>query len=102
VLALHNQNPGPNHRYAIDHNLGYLLNTQYFALEYRGDLSGKKQVFTASNNTSFADDPITRVNTEGFHLRLFYRTIDWKYTKQSTVITSTTEAKLKALAHIYT
>jgi hypothetical protein len=100
VLASHNQNPGPDHRYAVDHNLGYLLDTQYFALEYRGDLSGEKRVFTANSNASFADDPITRVSTEGFHLRLFCGTIDWKCTKQSTVVSSTTEAELKALAHI--
>jgi hypothetical protein len=76
VLALYNQNPGPNHRYAIDYNLGYLLNTQYFALEYKGDLSGEKRVFTANSNIFFTDDPITRVSTEGFYLRLFYRIID--------------------------
>jgi hypothetical protein len=37
---------------------------------------------------------------EGFYLRLFYRIIDWKCTKQSIVVTSITEAKLKALAYI--
>jgi hypothetical protein len=76
MLALHNQNPGPNHRHAIDHNLGYLLNTQYFALEYRGDLLGEKRVFIANSNIFFADDPITRVSMEGFYLRLFCGTID--------------------------
>jgi hypothetical protein len=101
VLASYNQNPGPNHHYTIDHNLGYLLNTQYFALKYRGDLSGEKQVFIANSNISFIDDPITRVSIEGFYLRLFCRTIDWKYTKQSIVITSIIEAELKALAYIY-
>jgi hypothetical protein len=81
VLALYNQNPGPNHCYIIDHNLSYLLNTQYFALEYKGDLSEEKRVFTANSNISFTDNPITRVNIKGFHLCLFYGIIDWKYTK---------------------
>jgi hypothetical protein len=76
VLALYNQNPGPDYYYIIDYNLGYLLDTQYFALEYRGDLLGEKQVFIASSNISFADDPITRVSIEGFYLCLFCGIID--------------------------
>jgi hypothetical protein len=52
------------------------------------------------SDASFTDDFITCYSIEGFLFQLFGGMIDWKYIKQSTVITSITEAELLALLYI--
>ena len=56
-------------------------------------------LFTSSSDTSFADDSTTYRSTKGYLFQLFGGPIDWRYIKQKTVTTSTTEAKLLALSH---
>jgi hypothetical protein len=58
------------------------------------------RVFMAASDASYADDAITRYSTKGYLFQLFRGTIDYKYIKQSTITTSTTEAELLALAHV--
>jgi hypothetical protein len=59
------------------------------------------RVFMAASDASYADDATTRCSTKGYLFQLFSGTINYKYIKQSTVTTSTTEAELLALAHVY-
>ena len=47
----------------------------------------------------FADDSVTRRSTKGYLFQLFGGCINWRSTKQRTVTTSSTEAKLLALSH---
>ena len=90
-------NPGPLHRQAADYAIAYLNGTKYLACAYGPD-SGQPS-FACSSDASFADDTQSRRSTEGYHFLLFGGTIDWRYTKQDTVKTSTTEAELYSLSH---
>ena len=55
----------------------------------------------AASDALYTNDVSTHYSTKGYMFQLFGSTIDYKYIKQSTVTTSTTEAELLALAHIY-
>jgi hypothetical protein len=55
----------------------------------------------AASDALYADDVSTRYSTEGYVFQLFRSIINYKCIKQSTITTSTTEAELLALAHIY-
>jgi hypothetical protein len=52
-----------------------------------------------AGDAAFADNPVTRYSTEGYLLKLFNGPIDWRSTKQKTVITLNTEAELLALSY---
>jgi hypothetical protein len=51
------------------------------------------------SDAAFTDDLATKYSTEGYLFKLFNRPIDWRSTKQKTVIISNTEAELLALSH---
>jgi hypothetical protein len=55
----------------------------------------------ATSNALYTNDVSTRYSTEGYLFQLFGGIIDYKYIKQSTLTTSTIEAELLALAHVY-
>ena len=54
------------------------------------------------SDAAFSDNSTTRKSTEGSLFKLFGGPIDWKSTKQKTVIKSSTEAELLALSHACT
>ena len=66
------------------------------AIEYRKE---SDKAFLGASDASFADDLVTRWSTERYIFRLFGESINWRLTKQRTVTTSSTEAKLLALSH---
>jgi hypothetical protein len=99
-LARFNTNPSPDHLRAVNYNLAYLLVMCYYALEYGGAMEGQR-LFMAASDALYADDVSTRYSTEGYVFQLFRSIINYKCIKQSTITTSTTEAELLALAHIY-
>jgi hypothetical protein len=84
------------HLIAADHLISYLYGTKDLAICY--DSSQDNQIFTASSDASFADNP-NRKSSKGFIFCLFSRLIEWKSRKQKTVTTSTTEAELLAISH---
>ena len=57
-------------------------------------------MFTYTSDAAFADDVATCCSTKGYLFQLFGRAVDWHSTKQKTVTTSSTEAKLLALTNI--
>jgi len=60
-----------------------------------------QRLFIAASNASYTNDISTHYSTKGYVFQLFRSTIDYKCIKQSTITTSTTEAELLALAHVY-
>lgn len=85
------------HLAAVDHLISYLYGTKDLAICFGGSQSDS-QIFTASSDASFADNP-DRKSSEGFIFCLFGGPIEWKSRKQKTITTSTTEAELLAISH---
>ena len=85
---------------AIDHILSYLDTHRALAIEF-SDLSATPEivVFLCSSNTAFADNADQK-SSYGFLFKLFGGSIDWKATKQKTVMTSSMEAELLALSNV--
>ncbi|KAJ8131105.1 hypothetical protein O1611_g2520 [Lasiodiplodia mahajangana] len=92
-LSRFNLNPSPEHHREADRTLDYLLQTQYYALEF----GGGDDLIVASDS-SFADNTIDRKSSQAYVMKLFGGVIGWRANKQDTVTTSTTEAELLALA----
>jgi len=88
-----NTNPGPQHHKAADQVLYYLHNTRKLALRLGGG-----DGFKVASDASFADDSIDRRSSQAYIMKLFDGLVGWRANKQDTVTTSTTEAKLLALA----
>jgi hypothetical protein len=88
-------NPSPRHQDAADRAISYLNGTHSLAIEF----SDTPHLFNCASDAAFADDLITRHNTEGCLFQLFGGPINWRSTKQKTVITSSTEAEVLALSH---
>jgi ABC-type branched-subunit amino acid transport system ATPase component len=78
---------------AADRALMYLYNIRQLFLRF----SGQDNLVVASN-ASFANNSTDRKSSQAFAMKLFGGLIGWRANKQNTVITSTTEAKLLALA----
>ena len=51
---------------------------------------------------SFSNDPASRKSTKGYLFILFKGPIDWQFTKQKSVMKSSTKIKLLALLHAVT
>lgn len=90
-------NPSTYHMDCADHVLKYLGSTKALAISYRGDHTDP-EIFLASSDASFADNPLTRRSSQGYAFKLFSGMIDWKASKQKTVTTSSTEAELLAIS----
>ena len=88
-------NPGPEHFAAVNWAIRYLYGTRFLAIEYSGEL--KDMNVMIASDASFADDPETRRSSQGYLFQLFGGAIIWKAVRQSTVVTSTTKAKILVL-----
>ena len=89
------QDPSQHHMDSVDQVLGYLALTANYALAY----DANKPIIEAFSDAAFADDVNTRKSSMGYLLKMYGAAIDWKATKQRSVVTSTTEAQLHALAY---
>jgi hypothetical protein len=78
---------------AADRALMYLYNTRQLFLRF----GGQNNLVVASD-ASFADNSTDRKSLQAFAMKLFGGLIGWRANKQDTVITSTIEAELLALA----
>jgi hypothetical protein len=108
-LSEHLRNPSSRHQQLAKRALEYLVCTKFLAIEFtaytkdptRNILTATSltDIFQASSDASFANDPDTRRSSQGYVFQLFRGPIDWKASKQRTVTTSSTEAELLALSH---
>jgi hypothetical protein len=89
-------NPSPQHLYAIDHLLHYLVGTCYQAIEFDGNFQGSDS-FLSWSDAAFADDVDTRKSSIGYCFQLYGGLIHYKSTKQRHVTTSSTESEFGAL-----
>ena len=87
-------NPSEAHMAAADQAIQYLYATCYLAIEFDGN---KDDCLVIASDTSFADDVEDRKSSQGYIIQLCRGPMIWKASKQSTVTTSTTKAKLLAL-----
>jgi hypothetical protein len=102
-------NPGPQHMAAIDQALTYLYVTQFLAIAFgplESDTTGQEvfdtilhRVFDPYSDTTFTNRTRTRPSAQGYLFKLFGGPIDWQSSKQKTISTSTTDAKLLALSN---
>ena len=92
------KNPSPHHQVAVDRAISYLYGTRTLAIKYLETTNGQN-TFICTSNVAFADNILTRYSTEEYLFKLFGGTIDWRLTKQKTITTLMTEAKLLALSH---
>ena len=77
-----------------DHTLEYLVHTKKYAIVFNDQSANSEIIFLTSSDVSFANDEKTRQNAHEYCFRLFNELIDWKTSKQRTITTSSTEAKL--------
>ena len=97
ILSTHLTNPSRRHMELAVRVFKYLGFTKHYAIQVNPNDS-TRNIFIASSDASFGNDPNTRQSTQGYAFTLFGAIIDWKATKQRTVVTSTTEAELLALS----
>jgi hypothetical protein len=92
-LARFLNNPSSAHHKAANRALMYLYNTRQLFLRFGG-----QDNLVVASDASFADNSIDRKSSQVFAMKLFGGLIGWRANKQDTVITSTIEAELLALA----
>jgi hypothetical protein len=92
-------NPSEQHIQAIEQALHYVIGTKYLALEFDGTTI-EDEIFLTYSDAAFADDQNTRYSFNGYAIKLFGGMIHFKATKQKTVTTASTKAKLLALTLI--
>ena len=95
LLSERLQNPDQSHMDSVNHLLEYLASTAKYGLVF----DANKPTIEAYSDAAYADDAKTRKSSMGYLLKLYGAAIDWKATKQRSVVTSTTEAELHALTH---
>lgn len=91
-------NPSAQHLHLSQRVLEYLYSTKDLSIMFDGYSPDPYELFIASSDTSFANDPDTRRSSQAFMFSLYQGPIDWKAAKQRTVTTSSTEAELLALS----
>lgn len=90
------QNPTEEHHNSANRCLLYLHQTKQRSLVY-GESDPQSPTLICATDAAFADDPSTRRSSQGYTVTLFGGPVDWKASKQRSVVTSSTEAELHAL-----
>jgi hypothetical protein len=92
-LAKFLNNPSLAYHKTANRALIYLYNIRQLFLHF----GGQNNLIIASD-ASFANNNIDRKSLQAFAMKLFSGLISWRANKQNTIITSTIEAELLALA----
>jgi hypothetical protein len=92
-LAKFLNNPSSTYYKAADRALIYLYNIRQLFLHFGG-----QDNLVVASDAFFANNSTNRKSLQAFAIKLFGGLISWRANKQDTVTTSTTEAKLLALA----
>jgi hypothetical protein len=114
ILAESMHNPSLKYMDAVDYALLYLYGTKSLVIEFSVEKTTIEAIikelpvpdldkddpdyFQALSDVVFVDDIKIRRSSEGYLFKLFGGLIDWRASKQRTVTTSITEAKLLALS----
>ena len=89
-------NPSERHQAAAVRVMQYLAHTKFYSIVYNAMAIDPYTIFITLSDALFADNPATRFSSQGYGFKLFNSLIDWKASKQKTVIISSTEAELLA------
>jgi hypothetical protein len=90
-------NPGLVHFTAALRVLRYIWSQRFLSIQYGSSEHGSEGIIIASD-ASFANDEKTRKSSQGYIILLFGDPMVWKTLRQSTVLTSITEAEMVAFA----
>ncbi len=90
-------NSNSDHFIAVDRAISYLNEIKNLAIQY---LSWIANILLCVNDATFADDKVTRKNSNDYLFKLYESFIDWRIAKQATMITFNIETKLLTLFRI--
>ena len=82
------------HLKAVNKMLKYLVHIRSYEIVFNVQVININCIFFESSDASFADDIKTSYNFQKYCFKLFDEMIDWKVSKQKTIIISFTEAEL--------
>ena len=88
-----------HHLFVVDRLFRYLTHTKKFSIVFDLEIHDSKTVFLESSNAFYDDDIYTRHSSQDYCFRLFNDMIDWKISKQKTVIISSIETKLLTISN---
>ena len=91
-------NLSAQHLNAVKQLLLYFSHTKHYSISFNPDLNDSKIIFLESSDAFYANDIDTRHFSQKYCFRLFNGMIDWKASKQKTVIINFTEAELLAIS----
>ena len=75
----------------------YFICTKNYTIKFNTQIESLRIIFCPSNDVFYTDNPDTRHSIQRYVFIFYKGSIDWKATKQCTVMTSTTEVELLAL-----
>ncbi len=96
-LAQFLKNSNSDHLVAVDWMISYLNKIKNLVIEYSSRIAN---ILLCVNDATFADDKLTRKNSNDYLFKLYENSINWRIAKQATMITFNIEAKLLILFRI--
>ena len=99
-LAEYLTNSSEHHMKQTNRTLEYLAHTKNYVIVYNEEASNSDVIFLNFFDVSFANDINTRQNSNDYCFKLFDDLIDWKTSKQKTIIINFTKAELMIMSMI--
>lgn len=93
-------NPSSMHFQAVDRIIFYLMHIKHLDIRFDAQMIDIQSIFLKSSNASYVDDSETRYNSQKYAFMLFKDLVDWRITKQKTVITNNIEVELLIISII--
>ena len=100
ILSEYFTNFFKHHAKQANRTLKYLTHIKFYVIVYKNQTSNIIVIFLESSNASFANDLDIRQNSNEYCFKLFDDLIDWKITKQKTIIINFIEMKLMIMLMI--
>ena len=88
-----------HHLFVVDRLFRYLTHTKKFSIVFDLEVHDSKIVFLKFSNAFYDDDIYIRHNSQNYCFRFFNDMIDWKISKQKTVIINFIETKLLTISN---
>ena len=85
--------------FVVDRLFRYLIHTKKFFIVFDFEIHDSKTVFLKFSNAFYDDDIYIRHSSQNYCFRLFNDMIDWKISKQKTVIINFIETKLLTISN---
>ena len=92
-------NSSKHHLFVVDRLFRYLIHTKKFYIIFDLEIHDSKTVFLKFSNAFYDDDIYIRHSSQNYCFRFFNDMIDWKISKQKTVITNSIETELLTISN---